>query len=798
MVEENFLNENVEYSDEKNEEDPLLVAQRYLNIFHQIHIFNESKQEEFDLALMDIPTRIRESIASIPGGRVLLEYIQDLEKKHGRTSEKIANFPSKGNKIASTPSNGGNIAPVGISGNLSLGPEFAENLATSLATALKNNNIGGNSGNSNMEELSKILSQSFKSYASNMQQFTQALIAQTRQSANLIQQTQNQTIAQQANSAPLNTQNQQNLQTNNSNSTTINNVNMDTSFIDRLANVLVNNDNQRHEDFMQLLQVLKHQKSSAPITVMNPTTNNPVISDTSYVEEAIRENNAMQLQAIKSFGEMIVEAITQSQKELAQTIAQSTPRHTVKVVVSQDVDVEDQTNGASFIKQENNNDKNNSKNNNKKEENSKDKNSFIKNISNKLSETTNKLSAPKNITNKPTENFLDKINKGLNSFKEEIKKQPIISHQENNNSSIKEQSKENKPIINEKKQNNNQTKQVNNSSKTENKNQSFDEKTSNNIHKPFVEKDIDDILSTDISKNSKSIDFKPKNKDTNFDDLLLDELLDIKNDNPIIPNTNIPEKKEITQNSPVISTPKPQSTTNQAQSNTQATTNQGQPKPQTTINQPQSNTQLTANQGQNQPKPQPTINQPQNNTLLTANQAINQSQTKPQPVNPQIATPTRTATPPQYKATTGSYVDALEKIKDALSSDVSKVMNEDIKPISLNEIDDITTTNKITTSSNDQISNNDDEWEYVEETEVNGDDEWEYVEETDDEEWEYVDEDGNPVGNDDSEWEYVDENGNPVGNDDSEWEYIDENGNPVGNDDEWEYVEDIEDKKTKQ
>ena len=732
MVEENFLNENIEYSDEKQEEDPLLVAQRYLNIFHQIHIFNQSKQDEFDQSLMEVPTKIRESIATIPGGRVLLEYIQDLEKKHGRTSEKLVNIPTKGNQTSTQSPSGGAVVATGITGNLSLGPDFAENLATSLATALKNNNITGNTGNSNITELSQILSKSFNSYASNMQQFTQALITQTRQSANLVQQMQNQTVAQQTQSTTPNSQNQQNLQTNNSNSTTINNVNMDTSFIDKLANVLVTNDTKRHEDFMQLLQVLKQQRNSNPITVMNPTTNTPIISDTSYVEDAIRENNAMQIQAIKSFGEMIVEAITQSQKELAQTIAQSSPRHTVKVVVSQDVDVEDQTNGQTNVitdKKDKKENKTLPNNNNKQEDNSKDKGSFIKNISNKISETTNKFSMPKNNTNKPTENFLDKINKGLNSFKEEMKKQPVIAEKEDKKGlSVKEQQKENKPAINEKKQNNNQIKQSENPIKKEkgNPTEVFNEKIKDNTIESVKEKSIDDILSPTLKDNVKPTDvpiFNTNKKDkdieiidTSIDDILLDELLDSKDDNQVIKNIPIKdnqEKREIIKESPIISTPKPIST--------------------------------------EQPKPIPT------------------EQTKAQITTTTTTTQPRSEMNTAYKASTSSYVDALEKIKNALSSDVSQTMNADVTPISLNEIDDITT-NTFSTENNSKSAdiatdNDDDEWEYVED---NGDD----------------------------EWEYVDENGNPVTNDD-EWEYVDESGNPITNDDEWEYVEDIDNNETK-
>ena len=43
MADSYLVNEE-ELSSSKDEEDPILVAQRYLNIFHQIHIFNATKK----------------------------------------------------------------------------------------------------------------------------------------------------------------------------------------------------------------------------------------------------------------------------------------------------------------------------------------------------------------------------------------------------------------------------------------------------------------------------------------------------------------------------------------------------------------------------------------------------------------------------------------------------------------------------------------------------------------------------------------------------------------------------------
>ena len=43
------LNTNAEFNGKhKDEEDPILVAQRYLNIYRQLHIFNDRRRKEYD------------------------------------------------------------------------------------------------------------------------------------------------------------------------------------------------------------------------------------------------------------------------------------------------------------------------------------------------------------------------------------------------------------------------------------------------------------------------------------------------------------------------------------------------------------------------------------------------------------------------------------------------------------------------------------------------------------------------------------------------------------------------------
>ena len=87
------LNEEAEYAGNKQDlEQMLLEAQRYLNIFHQIHIFNDKKKEEFNQSLVHISDKLRAVLLNLPGGRVLIEYIEDYEVKKGlRTTRTVFN-----------------------------------------------------------------------------------------------------------------------------------------------------------------------------------------------------------------------------------------------------------------------------------------------------------------------------------------------------------------------------------------------------------------------------------------------------------------------------------------------------------------------------------------------------------------------------------------------------------------------------------------------------------------------------------------------------------------------------------
>ncbi len=80
------------------EEDPVIAAQRFLNIFRQLHIFTAAKRKEFDELLLKQPASVKGMFASLPGGSVLQEYVNNLEQNAGmektQAGSTVANPPA--------------------------------------------------------------------------------------------------------------------------------------------------------------------------------------------------------------------------------------------------------------------------------------------------------------------------------------------------------------------------------------------------------------------------------------------------------------------------------------------------------------------------------------------------------------------------------------------------------------------------------------------------------------------------------------------------------------------------------
>ena len=836
---ENYLIDDTENTNKEDEEDPILVAQRYLNIFHQIHIFNATRKAEFDQSLLAMPTKIKELMTTIPGGRVLLEHIKEIEETRGinsgSTSELIAQNIEEEKKsidnVQQHPTNSGG-------GTLTLSTDFADSLAKSLATALQNNNVAANGS---MNELAAVLNKSFNAYASSMQNLTNTIMRQ-----NTIQTSK--PVTPNGNTAAAPVAAQQNLQ--NNNSTTVNNINIDSSYFDSINRTLMQNDERRHEDMMQIVSAINKNIVASGFSPLAATAiNNSVSSDVpaaaiaNSVTEALRQNNSQQMEAIKAFGEMLVQAITQSQQELAQTIAQSTPRHTVKVVVSQDVDVDDQTGSTvvnkSSLPQTNKETKNTSpaKNNLNK-----DNSNFMKSFSDKINETTNKIAKnfeTKTAGNNPnkqsgSDTLLNRINKSLNKINE-IKKQTEKSFSDLKND-IKEKSQPKPELESEPKPQNQPKPEPKSEPKPQNQPKPEPKSEPKPQNQPKPEPKSEPKPQNQPKPETKS-EPKPQNQP--------------KPEPKSEPKPQNQPKPEPKSEPKPQNQPKPEPKSEPKPQNQPKPELKSEPKPQNQPNmEPKSEPkqqlltedQILANiipaaETSNKNNDNlsiddilasiPTENDETNNNHEVPDIFADNSFSAPQTdvsdldktdiskdsddvldlADLELNTPktsestdkqqnTSLQEPAYKKSQLHSYEDALLKIKNALNSDSSdnnvSLNNLDVQPVSLSGDDLLAKIDVENTQPQNIISeqpqkladfdDNDSKWEYVDENgnPVSGDDS----------EWEYVDENGNPVSGDDGEWEYVDENGNPVSGDDGEWEYVDENGNPVsGNDGEWEYVD---------
>lgn len=141
---------DAEFGSEKSgEEAPILVAQRYLNIFRQVHIFNKAKRDAFDDELLALPTQVTDFFKRMPGGRLLVEHIEEVKTERGISfvkSNKEDFEQSSGNAGAT---NGEVSLAAGtpiVGGNLVIDASFAETLAKSLAAAFKQTGMGAASG----------------------------------------------------------------------------------------------------------------------------------------------------------------------------------------------------------------------------------------------------------------------------------------------------------------------------------------------------------------------------------------------------------------------------------------------------------------------------------------------------------------------------------------------------------------------------------------------------------------------------------------------------------------------------
>ncbi len=69
------------------ENDPVIIAQRLLNLYRQLHIFNEEKRESFNKMLVEQTPEVKQILGTLPGGLVLQQYLEEVEENLGITVE---------------------------------------------------------------------------------------------------------------------------------------------------------------------------------------------------------------------------------------------------------------------------------------------------------------------------------------------------------------------------------------------------------------------------------------------------------------------------------------------------------------------------------------------------------------------------------------------------------------------------------------------------------------------------------------------------------------------------------------
>lgn len=129
-----IVNDATFEQDRGEEEEPIIVAQRFLNIFRQLHIFSAERREVFNQMILAQPPAVQVLFKNLPGGSVLQDYIDELQgKRPGETrtsksnnTENILQSAVSENKEqqSSAPARGGEIIN---------SDAFAKILASSLA-----------------------------------------------------------------------------------------------------------------------------------------------------------------------------------------------------------------------------------------------------------------------------------------------------------------------------------------------------------------------------------------------------------------------------------------------------------------------------------------------------------------------------------------------------------------------------------------------------------------------------------------------------------------------------------------
>ncbi|MBR1373897.1 hypothetical protein IJ556_05540, partial [bacterium] len=269
-MEKDEIKTGVEFSDSaEQEEDILLTAQRYLNIFHQIHIFSNAKRKEFDNSLLGLPLKLKKVFTQIPGGRILLEHVLEVEEAADADTKETKQLIAQKDPNSKYVQEEKNLPAQ--TADLHLSKDFAKTLAQSFAVALKESNILPSSNNRTaISSADGEVSAMSQSMTKNQQQNTQ----------------------------------------NNAAATTINNINLDSSIVQNLSEVMKNSNKQYHDDFVQAIERLSEKLS--PTTIKSGEI--PISLITDSIAQVLKDTGRQQMEAMKTFGASLANTILRAQK----------------------------------------------------------------------------------------------------------------------------------------------------------------------------------------------------------------------------------------------------------------------------------------------------------------------------------------------------------------------------------------------------------------------------------------------------------------------------------------------------
>ncbi|MDD4556164.1 MAG: hypothetical protein PHE89_02385 [Alphaproteobacteria bacterium] len=91
---------------QNGEEDSNTIAQRFLNIFRQLHVFTPERKRAFDDLILSQPAEIRGMFGKLLGGASLQEYVNELERNAGMESSfKTSDYFEKDDILQSAMNN---------------------------------------------------------------------------------------------------------------------------------------------------------------------------------------------------------------------------------------------------------------------------------------------------------------------------------------------------------------------------------------------------------------------------------------------------------------------------------------------------------------------------------------------------------------------------------------------------------------------------------------------------------------------------------------------------------------------